>query len=276
MIPPFINIAPRIQNTAGLSYRFFLLSFAPMQVYSFSARSLGIFREAGVYAIMLLLALYFELFETQKISVFRICLFCIAIALTYSTTGFLIIAMFFVCFIFKNMVDRDEKKKKRLIFTLAIIALFCAIFYTDIFSLSGEVFGKFSEESTTYVSGAARLASIVSNLMIFINNPLFGAGAYGVDLQFESMAINYFGYATIHNTNTFLSLFAAYGFLFGAIFTTLWYRFIKNRKSVFLSLLLFVSMFALLSGEMFVHNIIFYIIAFYGSTKHALIDNSDK
>ena len=262
--PTLINYFPKMFNSAGAEYKFGFLSFAPLKVYTFNPRAMGIFREAGVYSIFLCIAIYFELFEKKTISIVKNIVYLIALITTFSTTGYIVLLLIVVCRISKKVGDKSKKRKiNYILFSLLFASLIISQF-TDLLSIDGDLFGKFFANSATYSSGTARISSIFTNLRMFWSNPLFGVGAYGVDTNFADLSWQFYSFNTVHNTNSFLMNYSSYGFIYGSTILILWYRFFAKNQGIMVGIELLVTFFLLLSGETLIHNVIFYIIAFYG------------
>jgi len=271
--PEILNRLPTIYNTKDIAFKFGFLVIMPLRIFGQIPRSMGIFREPGVFSIFLVFALYFELLERETISIFRILVLLIALFLTYSTTGYIVIILIMTVLPF-NGADSRRLKRKRNIITFAFFSIVILLLhYTDLLSKNGFIFGKFMQGSATYVSTGARIASVAANLDIFLRHQLFGAGSYGLDAEFYDVSIKYVSLLTTkNNTNTFLINFAAHGLIYGATLTFLWYQFFKSTNGSIISILLFVSFIALFSGEAMVNNVFFYIIAFYGAERCRIYD----
>lgn len=227
-------------------------------------RSASIFREPGVFAIYILLAVMFELFLSKKINIKFIACFLIALLATFSTTAFVVMSFMVIGYMLKRGVSNFQSK-------IILSALFFLI-VTFIFGLQEDlyfkVFSKLDSDSASFGSSIARIASIVVNLEIFTNHPFFGSGLGNYGNLFEEYSYMHFGVpleASGQSTNSVMSVLATYGFLYGLIVIFGLMRF-PGRLSgrLVVKSILFISLGLMFSSQDMRYSLLFYILIFYG------------
>lgn len=262
-----VRFFPSIANENNLKYYFFGLGFLEKLKAGVLPRSYGIFREPGVYACFLILALVSELFMIKKLSVKRALAFSVATLLTFSTAAFVIFFVILTVFFWKSffsMQKSGNKQKMLLLLTLAIVLtlVVCVIGFDRI---TDAVFGKLHVENS---SRDSRFGSVEANIKMFGENPIFGKGWNFVEDKFNDFA-SQGNYKGDHNTNTFLKILALYGiFPFLIISIYLYIFFVRASNSTFMGLFLFVIWAITLSNEDLSVNIVLYILPFYGCSNY--------
>lgn len=268
LLPELLDLLPSIENTSGYIFRNALLSVAPYKGYAEYARSYGIFREPGVFAVFLILGVYIQLFENKKFLLRDLLIYVVAIILTFSTTAYITFVMLFLLFVFRNKTITTASRK--IILLLGFFALWIILsLFTDFLSSEGIILGKFDPQSTSYSSGISRLASVVVNGRIFLRNPLFGVGSYRINFMFQQELLQTSQISTIgvHNTNTLMMGLSTYGIIFGIVVMISLYKFFRLHNGILMSVLLFALAYVLFSGESFLNNILFYLLVFYGISE---------
>jgi O-antigen ligase len=226
-------------------------------------RNYGVFREPGVYSIYLILGIIYVAFYFKKISYFKLIVFLLALMSTFSTAGYLVLILVLVVFLIEN---RHHNKKiiylSFLIFSLTILSLYL---YPDIFV---SVFSKLQRTSSSYGSTLSRLASVVVNLNMFLNYPLFGAGLSNYEYLFEHYSSIIYSIplsSSGQSSNTFMSILATYGFALFAIVVHSLYKFsCRLTRSKVSNVLLFVAIGLMFSSGDMRYSLTFYIMIFYG------------
>lgn len=259
-----LDLFPMILNTANMEFYNLFITVVPKHTGGF-ARNYGIFREPGVFQMFLIIGLLFQMFVLIKPNIKVQILYIVALVTTFSTTGY--IALIFVSILYlikKNRFKGEKHSKAIVIICLSLIFIYLSLFTDFIFKQEyGSVFGKFANNNSTSV--VARLASVVVNLRLFLNSPIWGVGVTNVDIQFAPLVQSILGIYTIHNTNTVLWQLAAYG----SIFTSLWiygiYKlcWVMGGEKIEV-LLLFIILNVLLFGENLAYSLITNILVFYG------------
>lgn len=256
-----ISKFPVISTFQGLDY--FCTGFANYPTYVWRAfRLMGPFREPGVAQIFFNLAITFSLFFNDKIKWMTISILFLSVVLTFSTTGYFVLAI--------NLGYYWLKKQKELstvasvmLFLFSLIVVVGALTYTSYSLEESIVFSKFYDEDNDSVT--SRFGSIVANWEMIKLNPIIGNGILSVEDLFSKLSI-YKGVTSEHNTNTLLVQFATFGILYGTLFVTLIWRFSKIVSFSITSRILVFLMFCLsLSGEDVTRCLILYIILCYGA-----------
>jgi len=259
-----LDLFPMILNTANMEFYNLFITVVPKHTGGF-ARNYGIFREPGVFQMFLIIGLLFQMFVLIKPNIKVQILYIVALVTTFSTTGYIALIFVSILYLIKKNRSKGEKHSKAIvIICLSLIFIYLSLFTDFIFKQEyGSVFGKFANNNSTSV--VARLASVVVNLRLFLNSPIWGVGVTNVDTQFALLAQSILGIYTIHNTNTVLWQLAAYG----SIFTSLWiygiYKlcWVMGGEKIEV-LLLFIILNVLLFGENLAYSLITNILVFYG------------
>lgn len=229
-------------------------------------RNSSIFREPGVFMILLNTSLIFELFIlSNKYRKVRIAVLIAALISTFSTAGIIILSFIFLIFFFQRKVNIYTWG---IVFIIIVIILSSSIIAEDYID---EMFGKF-ETIEEYGSGFARYSSFLIPLNIFIHNPLWGCGFTEFPIEYEK-----FGYELFNryvdsqgmSTNTFMNIFAIFGCFFGLFMVYGLYKFCKllssgNKVYTFSFYIIFFMMF---SNESMPYFPFLYIFFFYGFNK---------
>ena len=110
LVPGLVKMMPIIRNSRGFGYYNMIFS-----VVSFdgSLRNHSIFREPGMFMVMLVIATFIEILIAEKINMKRIFLYSIAILTTISTAGYIILALVYIYIIL--MDDRVKSRYQMLL-----------------------------------------------------------------------------------------------------------------------------------------------------------------
>ncbi len=258
-----LSVLPNYENTAGGVFHNAFLFFIPM--YESSVRNYGIFREPGVYQTFLILAMLLYLYRSKELNNYKLIIYIVSIILTYSTTGYIALALFLIFYIFRDSAYFQISMKKIIMICLMIIALIAVSIFTDILSADGIVFNKLAQSPARNKSTVARIGSLLVNFEIWKKYPLFGAGLTKTYELFPTICGQMLGIASEHNTNTVLCELATYGIVYTAFFVVGYGRLFKllaNKKN---ERLLLCGIFLVLSiGEKLTFNPVIYVLMFYG------------
>lgn len=262
IFPAVLNIFPPIYNTNDLHYYNAIFCVIPS---FFSGdwydRLWGPFREPGVFQMYLNMALLFYIHLYKKLSISRAVVYVVAIILTQSTTGYIVLSfnlLFYVFYVLRRFSFQS----------CIIVALLCGGFIwvygnSTLLLTEGNVFYKLTDEGID--ASMARIASIWGNIEIFGHNPITGVGYSNMKEMFSSYAVSNYGVRSIDNTNTILYQFASLGVVYGGLFLFSFISFFKRMGNNIITVLFSVTG-ALLSfmGEDLTGNILIYIILGYG------------
>ena len=227
-------------------------------------RNWGPFWEPGVFQIYVLLALIIVMSEYKEKHFLKI-LFIVTTLSTFSTTGYIILAIILIGFLFesnkKGYREVTFKNEKIIILILFFVGVTIIILDSRILTI---IFDKFRSNSSSFVSASSRSDSIWGNLAVSIRYPFIGAGYKRMDELFWTFLKSIESQA-VSNTNGLLMNFSVYGWLFGGLWTWLMYRFICNfHITVRMRCLVFLSIVLMMFSEPLFHSLLFNVILFYG------------
>lgn len=252
-VPGVLEFFPLIINTAGISFR--TIGLGSIEVNQLGlCRANGIFWEPGAFAVYLNIAIYFVLFREKEIKKKRFIIYCIALFITLSTTGyiaFFIIVLLF--FLFKKNIYK-KKLNYKIVEVFLIVLLILITFNNNI--IYENVFTKLvNKTSTTMV----RLTGIIGGIQIVYENPLLGV----FSSKIRPILSVYQPASAGMLTNTIIYQFTAYGILFGFLFCLYSIKFfIMDEKSKFLKLGLCVFWNVIFISEMF-YSFLPFLFVFY-------------
>lgn len=258
LAPGIVARFPAVHNTEGVAYYFLGFSTMNSQLHYGMVRNASLFREPGMFCVMLTLAMVIEIAVLKRFRGRYILVFTAAMVTTFSTAGYIILAVLYLYYLFA--VKHAKYKGRYLVMILLAVAVLAT--QTDLLSMEGAVFDKFVKGSNSYGSWLARLRSLTESVMITLENPLFGIGRYAL---YDAVLGKTGVYRAVDNTNTILVGFAAYGILFGLVLTWGLWRFArKNSDTLISALWLFLILLLALSNEDLGQNILFYYLVFDG------------
>lgn len=251
---------PAFFNSANS--KFYNLGICMIPV-SDALRNYGMFREPGVYQMFLMLALLFHIYHSEKMKISHLVVLILSVILTFSTTGYIALAVFLILFFVKNNVSFRESWKKYFMVFLFVLGIIYLTIYTDLLSSDGMIFDKFSNMKRT--TTIARFASIFSNIEIWKTSPVFGAGLIAVDEIFPNITYQLYGKAVTHNTNTLFCELATYGIVYTGILVYGYVKFSRAMSSKVIERILVLLIICILAfGEKLTFSPIVYILLFYG------------
>lgn len=261
LFPSFINFLPKSVNSNGMVFPNAMFSLIEYSARTNTFRNTSVFREPGVYAIYLSIAMIFSLSNSKNNYKYLI-VFILTILTTFSTAGYILLGLLLVYF----LLFKIQTKYKTPILLLLTLLVIVFSLTTDYLSLQGPLFSKFDSSSDAYGSFYARLQSIRANFNIFLSNPLFGIGRYGLyDLKVLGIEGLNDRFIAVDNTNTILIGFASYGLLYGILtITGLYLHCFNNSKRLLPSLCFFLILIMSLSNEDITQNPLLYIMIFDG------------
>jgi len=208
-----LKYLPIIYNSANNAFYTLLLTNISVNHGGFH-RNYGLFREPGVFQLYLIVALLFQMFIIHNPKLKTQIIYLIALLTTFSTTGY--IALMFIIFLYANKKSnfRSDRNIKIAFIMIFILSFTYLSLFTDLLFKEGygSVFGKLFD--STRNSTSARIASILVNLRLFMESPIWGVGLSNVEYNFAPLAYQILGFYTEHNTNTLLIQLAQYGLIF--------------------------------------------------------------
>ncbi len=210
----FFSFAPRVYNISGYGFQNLFLYI--QSDAGFSLRNYGIYREPGVFQIFIIVALLFEIYCFKQIDIKRIIVLSITLLTTLSTTGVIAFIVWIILFLFKNKLFVKTIRIKYIVCLMVMVSLLVGLLLFSFNSFFDTVFGKFNLENASFL---ARLSSVVVNIKIWVENPVFGVGLTNVENLYIQESNNIFGVFIKDNTNTILVQYAVFGMLFGILWT---------------------------------------------------------
>jgi len=197
------------------------------QVYSISGisivRNCGIFAEAPMFSILLCTALAYEVFLTEKRSLYKCIIFILTIITTVSTTGYILVVVILFCQYFTKAYTDKALGIRRLL--IPIFLLIAAVVLIELMSLK-------TSFSTGADSVSIRSGHLYASISTWLSNPLFGAGfnneeaVQSVSLFSQGISVGY------------LYLLATGGLYLGGLYTlcyiiTCWQTITKKQFNAF-------------------------------------------
>ena len=264
-MPGAFTIFPVFFNTntdGGDFYNLFFTTIPTFKEPDLSLRLYSFCREPGVYQMYVNLALLFHITSNPKLSLKKVIVYVLAILLTFSTAGYIVLAFVMLSF----LLTRDGLKlkwKKTAIFFFGAIAIAFIVIRTGFLTGEHSILAKITDNTSS--SGVARLASVQLNIQYFLSSPIFGIGITPLSERFLADGANNYFVTVMNNTNTLLVQFAAHGLFFGLLWTVGYVRCFKSifdKKLPYLCAL--TGMILMLFGENLTENILMYILIGYG------------
>lgn len=261
------NIFPKISvySSDGTStYRIATLFFSNvyLDIPSWTSRNFGPFWEPGAYATYICVFQFIILFTMTKYrgKMFDLILSIITLVSTASLGGISSSIVLVIIYLIYSKRETDGWLK---------IGVICVILLAVIYILNNnEITTLFASKlDRTRYNGStdSRLFSIVGNLKLFINSPIWGNGIQSVDTRLFLYYLSKNGIGeTIHNTNTFLIYFSSFGIFMGCFMINLCYKRVKNiTLNTFYRVLLVLGLVIVFSNEDFTGSLWFNLFMFY-------------
>lgn len=250
---------PVIENVNGVRYYngivFFSLKDFGFNTPSGTGRNIGVFWEPGLYASFLIIGLLFEIGFKKKFSYYTIGFFLIALLTTLSTFAYLMLLLLLA---FK-VGNRITKAQMFFVYGIsAVVVIFLFLNYEALLNylyvLKPELFGKVVESS---ISLTDRIESPLTNIKIFFDNPIFGAGLGKAETIFSNLTE-----AAQTSTSTFMV--AAFG-IFGISYTVFFVYGIMSLKMLnsYMRIIVIILILLIVNKEPHIFFTITYIILFY-------------
>ncbi len=253
-----------VTNSENVSFYNLFFSFLVDYVSYF--RVFGIYREPGVFAFFLIIALVFNLFLfTLKTQLLISLIIITAIIMTGSTPGYLSLLLVILAY-FYNEIFLVKRIKLFYFLLFPIIGFFTFIYLSEV------IFDAISKLSFENSSLIIRLFSIYSNFQVGIINPFNGVGitkGLGV-LYRDYLSENLFNYSftSTDNTSTHGAMFASFGSLFTFLFLILNLKFVISfSKNLIIASLILVSIILSLNSQLYLYSEVTYIL-FFSSLNH--------
>ena len=227
LFPVFKSLGLSVYRESGMLMKNYIVYARAPYDATAAARNFSIFREPGVFQAYLNVALIIAIKHFNPARRIRellgILFLVMAIGLTVSTTGFVVMGLVGLFFLFSRRKEINGDILGVLI-VLFCVALLGAFIYLEFFSsfnldrfISETVMGKFDKGSDQYDSGGARVASFVANAVLWMRNPLFGVGITAKQVQFNLVCRELLNFVPNGDTNTVFAQLSMFGIGVGFI-----------------------------------------------------------
>ena len=227
LFPVFKSLGISVYRESGMLMKNYIVYGRAPYDATAAARNFSIFREPGVFQAYLNVALIIAIknFDPARKAkeLLGILFLILAIGLTVSTTGFVVLGLVVLFFLFslRKEINGDILGVLIVLFCAALVGAFIYLEFFSSFNLdrfiSETVMGKFDKGSDQYVSGGARVASFVANAVLWMRNPLFGVGITAKQVQFNLVCREILNYVPNVDTNTVFAQLSMFGIGVGLI-----------------------------------------------------------
>lgn len=262
----FVNNFPvfEISSNGGMRFVNLGICFVYIPYYGVQFRNFSVFSEPGVFQIYLNIALLLRLFILSKDKMFLrdIVILFLTLLSTFSTMGIVIGVSSLILFLFASDKGTRNKIKIRLV-CLAIICVILGAFFfkEEMLAIFDKLKGGGSFNSRYY--------SLLVVLKAFFEKPLLG---WGYDKLISIVVGEWLSLYTEDLTNTFFTIFATYGVVFGSISLIGFFANFYDRRKWVISLLVCGLIFLSTCNENMTDSLLLYIMIFWGgnlrNSKH--------
>lgn len=220
LFPQIATVFPIVYNSTGIQFRFLVVTNLD-DTYGTFLRNWGPFREPGVFQLYVSISLIYGLFKKKQVSTVSILFHILAIITTFSTTGYIVLAIIILATVAQKKETMHNWELYKKILIISCVGVVYLVFFTDVLFSSGamsyaSVFGKLFDGMSNNSMGS-RMASVVVNVLMFFERPLFGGGMGYVDSRFGQICGEMYGDPQLHNTNTIFILLATFGLVVAAV-----------------------------------------------------------
>lgn len=232
-------------------------------------RNVGIFMEAPGYAIVLTLALYWELFSNRNINKLELFILLCTLFTTFSAIGYIITGILFFVYLYSKKGDEVKlwRNLKYCFFPFVLLALIVLVKYV----LNQKIINTGDNGSW-----AIRMNDIYSAFCTWKDYPIFGAGFYNLDKIYSHYIIS----RTVGNPTCGILNILAYGGIVSLIWYALGYlNYLKllkfNDFKIIVNSLLIITV-LLFATSALQYNYIFIFILGLGYSLHSLNLNDQR
>ena len=261
LLKPLLRFAPflfvKVTNSAGISFYDAHICYVNTAPRFF--RNYGIFREPGVFAIILCFSIALVLFAnpesfSRKKTYIYIGVFAVALISTFSTTGYVAALMI----VLTALISRNNRTVSRGTILMIFVFVVLIAVYLFFFENMENPFEKFDSSSKSYSSYEYRIETIINGISVSFMQPI----GYGLQKGISALQ-NANSLKTYHNTSTWISMSVYLGIPYFLLCAVAFFEFFRKKAG---SMLLFLPFFLLLSGEALVYNSLIYVFIMYGMT----------
>lgn len=195
------------------------------------ARNSGIFMEGPMHNMALCVALIIECFIKTKTSIWRMCVFVVAVVTTLTTTGYIFLMLMLMIYVYNHI-----SRRYRVIVLLFLIPMIFLGFLTAL---------NIKEEEGGEASLMSRQADIEKCIDVGLENPILGVGVFRKNVIYLSSP-DFYGYS-----NSIFTVFAHGGFYLLTLYISLLFiipliRYMSGKDIKWaITLLLFFVVFAI-------------------------------
>lgn len=212
---------PRFDNAVGNAYYNFGLCY--VSITHVASRNLGVFREPGVYQFFLLLGLYLANYwvDWKKESHMWLANGILAVTMlsTMATGGVVELGLFVVFVFFDKKMYRDKRLR---LLAIGVTIAACAVVIFSVIQRNSIYWFLYNTLLEKFInrtdSVTERADAIVTNIRLFLQNPVMGARFHDV-----LHGVN-------NNTSSTLILYAACGFFGGTLNVVSWIALVWSRE----------------------------------------------
>lgn len=268
--PPFATLFPVVYNVTGLAFRFLVVTNLD-DTYATFLRNWGPFREPGVFQAFVAFSLMYGMFRKKRVSLWSILFHILAIATTFSTTGYIVLMLIVGATIVQKKETMHNWALYKAILVIGCLGAFYLVFFTNVLFSSGDmsyasVFGKLFD-GLSNTSMGSRMASIWVNIRMYLERPFFGGGMTFVASRFTELCDQLYGAPHFHNTNTIFIMLSTFGLPFMAMAVAKMWLFMNEYfiGGRWTKLLLLAAYWCSLFGENLMYSVIIMLPLFYVS-----------
>lgn len=222
-------------------------------------RAMSIFREPGVYAMYLAMALVFELLFLEKKSIWRQVVFVVSMFLTFSSSGILMLVPIGIAW----LTMRGRSGRSFLWAGLMVIVCLLVVFFNE------EVMHRAISRnlSEDMLEANPRIVSQIVPFCIWLENPIGGVGISGFLPEWELKTGEMYGVMLGEgiSTSTFANGLAKYGILWAVILIPLYS--LSRQLSIGNSVgkwCIYATIIGMLLAQNFPYCVFLWVLIFYG------------
>ena len=256
--PELLKMLPKVSNE-NIQLSTVLFAVSPRD-----NRNYGMFWEPGAFQTYILIAFIIEVLHFNAKNKKRLTMMIIALATTFSTAGYIAMAIAIIAILMSGMTDNVIKKTTRNTIIIILIGAIVAYFIINNYNpqLKNTLYGKielYGETRKDDTSTGVRVNAIVDAFKVFFEHPVFGVGKTKLKSIFDSK----YGHELV--TCTYANWFAYFGVFVGAAMISGIYKFTAyfSRKTI-VRFIIFIALMASITSEDYVMNPSILIWIFYG------------
>ena len=252
---------PTFTNIAGAVFYDFKLSF----VYAESNyyRNFGIFREPGVYQFFIIVALYLNHYTVIWKRQWPMWLIDIILTVTmfstFYTVGVVAVLLFAVVVFFDKKLYKNKFIAAAAILAIVAVAIVVGVIIVKNEGIYWTIYSMLRKLLVWDISSNVRIDAIVTDVIIFFQNPIFGAGIS------EVMG------AVAHNTTSTMLLFCILGILGGLVSVICWIALVWDKKrSILTNSMLLIILFMSFNTQDLIADVFFWVFPLMAFVQRVL------